>query len=1043
MLVFVLFFLTTKTQAQLLDLPHVPLGVSTSVEPNIMLLLDNSGSMENIIWADGYDPTTTYPNWNPGTWFSSWNYDIDLPQGGCVSGFKEGVNGGSTKCLKLPFPTTSTRYYTNYLNYLFQTYADGTDLTNGTIPNDYRLSVAKTVTNQFIDNVSDVRLGLSTFNAGDHGGSIVAECGSDKTTLKNTVTATQASANTPLAETYYEVTRYFRGITSYYNANVSYTSPIEYRCQANHAVIITDGLPTYDSSYPTDDPDDLSRSETLPNWDGLAPSTAVPTNDADRTNPAHYPQYSDGYGGDESLEGAHLYLDDIAKFAYDIDFRKGGNDLEGKSFDAADFPKQVLGTSTIGFAAPYQMLKDAASYGAGQYYEANNAGELVLALESALENVVKLTSTTAAVASNSGRLSTDSHIYQAQFLSGDWTGSLLALPLDPTDGTIQAASWNAQAQLDTQDWNSGRVIITSHSTTRTGVAFRWNSLSPTQQNALNTNINNQTDAKGEARLEFLRGSRADEGTGNNFRSRLHLLGDIAHSAPFYVGTPAFPDSIGSDYELFRTAYEGRQEMIYVGANDGMLHGFLASTGAEKLAYIPEIVFDKLSRLSPSVYAHRFYVDGSPTVSDSYANFGARCASGSPCWRSVLVSGLRRGGQGYFALDVTDPNAFNETNASNIVLWEFSDQDDSDLGYSYSQPSIVKMQNDRWAAVFGNGYNNTEADGNASTNGNAALFIVFLDGGLDGSWTAGSDFIKIDTGVGSVNTPNGLATPAPIDFDGDLKADYIYAGDLEGNLWKFDVSSSSTSQWTVANSQALFTATSGAGASQPITVRPEVGIHPSDLQGVLVYIGTGKYLETTDKSIAIPTQSIYAIWDKNDGSAPSISRSDLQKQEVLGVVSGARISSNNDVDWKTKKGWYMDLPTLGERQTARALLRNDRLIFVSMTPNEQLCGVGGTSWLMELDAFTGSRLNFSPFDRTGDEKIDKNDLVSTTINGENVEIAASGIASTEGILSTPTIAHSCLNKRGECKYSGGSSGNVSRVLEHAGEGLGRQAWRTLP
>ncbi len=1017
-----------------LDLPQTPLSASTAAEPNVMLLFDNSGSMKNVIWAAGYDPTVIYPDWNPGSWSSYWNYVGNLEQGSCPSDYKMGQKGGTTKCLKLPEPLgdDDTRYYTNYLNYLFETHANNSDLTTGAIPNDARISVAQTVTSTLVNNTPGVRFGMTIFNTGkntnddeegtssnankDHGGVVVAECGSDLATLQSAIDDTEAETNTPVAESLYEITRYFRGLDSYYNKNTTYTSPVQYRCQENHVVVITDGLPTYDSSFPSSFPTedaDVPSGSSLPDWDGLAPSTPLPSNDADRTNPDHYPQYSDGTGEHESYEGAHLYLDDIAKFGYDIDLRKGGTDLEGASFDDPKFPKQTMRTSTIGFAAPYQMLKDAAEYGGGQYYSANNASELTQALQAALGNILSITSSAAAVAANSGRLQTDSHLYQTQFFTGEWYGHLHAIPLDETDGSLLPAVWDAQTQLDAHhdDYTAtsdSRNMITYddslNNSTSAGKPFQWNDLSQPMKDMLHRNAAGVPDGEGEARLRYLRGDNANEGKGNNYRQRDHILGDIIHSAPFYVGEPPFPDILGNDYSVFYSTHANRTPMIYVGANDGMLHAFNANTGNEALAYVPYAVFNHLSQLTTPVYSHRYYVDGAPTVGDARGNFGnARCGAVSPCWRSILVSGLRRGGQGLFALDVTDPSQFQETNASTLVLWEFTDADAADLGYTYSQPSIVKMANDKWAAVFGNGYNNTEADGHVSSTGNAVLYIVFLDGGLDGVWTADTDYIKIDTGVGetlAIPSPNGLATPAVADVDSDFIADYIYAGDLRGNVWKFDVTDANPQSWK-SQPTRLFTAASASGP-QPITVRPEVGRHYYADEGILVYVGTGKYLEMSDNSLTGPSHTMYAIWDKLDGNTSAVDRSELLRQEILPDPATVRVISDKAIDWDQHMGWYIDLIAAGERHASRPLLRNERLIFTTIIPNAEVCGTGGSSWLMEVNAFSGSRLDVSPFDYNGDEKIDDDDLVTINISGTDTKVAISGLPSPEGMLSTPTI-----------------------------------------
>jgi type IV pilus assembly protein PilY1 len=566
-------------------------------------------------------------------------------------------------------------------------------------------------------------------------------------------------------------------------------------------------------------------------------------------------------------------------------------------------------------------------------------------------------------------------------------------------------------------------------------------LSAAQQTLLHTDADSNNDGEGQTRLEYLRGSAQHEGTGNNYRARLNRLGDLINSDPFFVGMPSFPNNLGSGYPAFRSDYSGRNPMVYVGGNDGLLHGFNANNGEEKLAYVPNLVFPHLSQLTDPGYSHRYFVDGSPTVGDAHGTFGSRCPSGlgGVCWRSVLISGLRNGGQGYFALDVTDPTRFDESNAANLVLWEFSDADDPDhdLGYTFSQPSIVKMANGEWAAVFGNGYNNSEADGRASASGHAVLYIVFLDRGLDGTWTPGTDFIKIDTGVGSPGTPNGLATPAPVDLDGDFQVEYIYAGDLQGNLWRFDVRNASPGNW-VGSVVRLFTAMSG-GNSQPITTRPEVGSHPDPLEsGVIVYFGTGKYLEDSDNTNAgLPTQTFYSIWDKLETSPTAFTRGDLLQQTVISETASQRVTSKNEVDWQTHSGCYIDLPTPGERQVSNSVLRNGRIIFTTLIPNTEVCSFGGSGWLMELDVCAG-RLEESPFDLNADDHFDDNDKVTVSINGSPQLVAISGLKSTEGILPSPTILSSGTT---EIKYNSGSRGGIFVTTENPGPSAsGRQAWR---
>ncbi len=259
-----------------------------------------------------------------------------------------------------------------------------------------------------------------------------------------------------------------------------------------------------------------------------------------------------------------------------------------------------------------------------------------------------------------------------------------------------------------------------------------------------------------------------------------------------------------------------------------------------------------------------------------------------------------------------------------------------------------MANGKWAVMLGNGYNNTEADGNVSTTGHAYLYILFIEDGVDGTWTLGSDYIKIDTGEGTAATPNGLATPTPIDEDGDGDIDFIYAGDLLGNMWKFDVSSSSTGSWgnSISGGNPLFTAEDSSSNPQPITSAPIITRHPDD--GYIVGFGTGKYIELSDLATTA-TQSIYGIWDKDIHVS---SRASLLEQTVIDTqtINGNnyRITSQDPVDYNVKKGWYMDLPESGERIDVNPVIRDGRFVFATRTPSTAPCAAGGTSWLMELD-----------------------------------------------------------------------------------------------
>lgn len=644
----------------------------------------------------------------------------------------------------------------------------------------------------------------------------------------------------------------------------------------------------------------------------------------------------------------------------------------------------------VGFALPYGTTPGildtiAAAGGTGTAFDATNPATLNSAFNTIFSSILAQSGSAAAVALTSGSVIVGGKIYQGQFNSLDWSGDLVAYNTNSTTGAITSVAWNAGTVLNGQNYDTGRKIITfkpSAIVGSQGIPFRWPviSASPTateldasQVTALNTNASNVNDGAGANRLNFLRGQTGISG----FRARLgSVLGDLVDSAPAYVGAPAFnyPDTLeAASYNSFRFTNAGRTPLIYVGANDGMLHAFDAATGQEKLAYVPSNVYANLSKLTSTTYSHRYYVDGSPTVVDTFY---------SGAWHTTLVAGMGAGGQGVFALDVTDPTTFTEANASSIVRWEYKD---ADLGYVTGQPKIVKLNTGAWAAVFSNGYNNSEADGSASTTGYAYLYIVDI--------ATGALIKKLSTNTGSVATPNALATPTLVDIDGDGDVDYAYAGDLQGNMWKFDLCNaggsgcaSTSTGWNVAFSTTpLFVAMDSGNTRQPITSAVEVTRHFSG-DGYQLYFGTGKYLEGTDIATT-GQQTFYSIWDKALSPSTISGRSVLQQQTITTTttVSGKvyRTSSANAVAWDapvvaggTKRGWYMDLPASGERVASKPTLYANRLLFTTLIPDSAVCASGGTGWLMELDAITGGPLSGPSFDVNGDGVVDTADNLGT-------------------------------------------------------------------
>lgn len=719
----------------------------------------------------------------------------------------------------------------------------------------------------------------------------------------------------------------------------------------------------------------------------------------------------------------------------------------------------------------------------GQYFSAGNPQALGAAFNTIVQSVLDRTSSASAVTLNSASLSGNNYVYQSRFNSGTWSGQLLAYAISPTTGTVSAtASWDAGIVLNGQNYSSGRSIITYKPSSNTGIPFRWpaspstpgaTELDVIQSTALNLNPDTGlADTQGSARLDYLRGDASNEGIGNGYRTRSRTcgafscpagtntgwLGDTVDSAPIYVGAPPFGylDTMETQpYSVFRSSYATREPIVYVGANDGMLHGFDANTGMEKIAYVPSSVYGNLSRLTSPSYAHRYYVDGNPVPGDVFIN---------NAWHTILVGGLRKGGQGIYALDITDPTNFSEPNASTLALWEFTDKNDPDLGYTFGEPVIAKMHNGQWAVILSNGYNNSAADGSASTTGHAVLYILFIQNGI-GGWTS-SGYVKIDTGAGTAATPNGLAAPAAVDVDGDSVVDYIYAGDLLGNMWKFDVTSATTSSWTnAANRSVIYVAKDASNNLQPITTRPQIGRMPVGQPGYMVYFGTGRYLDAVDTSTATSsgTQTFYGIWDSGPVSNPT--RSNLLQQTVISTqtISGVdyRVISSNSMTWKTTSssagyiGWYLDLPTTGERSVTDPVLRDGRIIFTSLVPSSDPCTAGGDGWLMELDATSGGRLDTTPFDVNNNGTFDTNDNLCISSCGSSSQVSVpaggqrfSGIPSSPAILAggNPSANPGCTGaKCGEQKLisSSDSSAMLKQVAENpANCNYCRASWRQL-
>ncbi|WP_260295700.1 pilus assembly protein [Sedimenticola hydrogenitrophicus] len=955
-----------------------------------------------------------------------------------------------------------------------------------------------------VAGTNSVRMGISTLHATSSEQMEVSEINNDvtsgnKKSLMDTIFSIHSSGGTPLLQGLIDSGDYYDctgadpfGFSTDCPVETTAVSPATEAagvCQQNFTILFTDGYYTDStSSYGNADGavggsswtdggvtykfDEGPYGDTVSNTladvamhyyerdlnSGL--DNKVPTQCGVDENPGqHMVTYTVGFGVSGSLTNADLPSNPKhPNYAYDA------SDSTCTATPTTSTPTWPSSISSN--ADKIDDLLHAAYNGRGEYYSANNSATLAASIQSAINDVLSRTGSASAVAFNSTTLGTDTHAYLALFDSARWSGDLISYPLDPTTGAISATEdWKAATKLSTVS-PSNRVILTSSSSD--GIPFTWSAISTLlATDVIRTDLE-YNSGNGEKRLDYLRGDSSNEGTGENYRIRTSRLGDIVHSTPVFVGSPdvgwpdaaPFPTASPNRYSDFKAAQlaSPREKMIYVGANDGMLHGFAASDGTEKLGYIPRVLYSSgasegLHYLTDPAYGHRYYVDMTPAVSDAYIK---TTTSGSVSWHTVLVGSLGAGGRGIFALDVTDPSKFSEStspsnNPADVVMWEFTSSDDDDLGYTYSEPVIALTNTvsggaNRWAAIFGNGYN--------STNGVAKLFVVFLDGGINGSWMAGTDYIEITTGTGSSGSKNGLSAPAVIDTDGNGTADRVYSGDLQGNMWVFDLSNSSTGSWGSAYKSgstpvALFTGNS----DQPITTTPIVADHPtesssgSNQPNLMVYFGTGQYL--TDSDISTTTmQSYYGVWD--EGSS-QLSRSNLVEQGLASGITGNggsfRILTDNAVGYNLSGiskqfGWFIDfdpsstaLGDSGERVVVNSTLRGDHIFFNTIVPSPNPCTAGGWGWMMAVKSVNGGQPDAPVFDFNNDGVVDANDVESVSGDVPSGTKHSQGMPSESSFLGNKQYTTDTTTEKG-------TDVDQRQIEELEGPNTGRFSWEEL-
>jgi len=579
--------------------------------------------------------------------------------------------------------------------------------------------------------------------------------------------------------------------------------------------------------------------------------------------------------------------------------------------------------------------------GRGKMFLANNSADLTKHLREVVNSLLTKAGSDAGIAvSNVNLKNGDNTAYVSSYNAQTWSGQLAAFPVNVDTGQVDmspaAQMWEARDQLTARAGLDDRIIVTYDGAQ--GLPFQPGVIPPAMKALLATPPAG-TDA--DSVIAFLRGDRSLEGT--TYRTRGSLLGDIVSAEPVFVGG-AVATYVDPGYDTFSSSMASRQKMIYQAANDGMLHAFNASNGVELWAYVPALVYPRLNALTNPLYTHGFSVDGTPTTGDADLANTVSGGGGSGTWRTLLIGGLNAGGQGFYALDVTQANPGSEANAVSNVLWEFPNSTTpatvvANVGMSFGKPVLAKTAAAGWVVLVTSGYNNTAGDGRGH------LFVLDArDGHL---------IRDIETSEGSSSDPSGLAQVSGWANNAALDAtiDSVYGGDLKGNVWRFNLSAASPS-WTVVK---LVTLTDPTGVPQPITSPPEL----AEVDGRrMVFVGTGSLLGNSDVGSA-QRQSMYGIVD-DMSPVPLIAspRTALVNKAVTVSAGGIRNIDPTHVDYSIARGWYFDLPGSGERVNTAPAAAFGVLVFSTNQPSMTACS--SQSYLYAVDVASGGQLPSTAF-----------------------------------------------------------------------------------
>lgn len=881
-----------------------------NIEPNVMILLDSSGSMKDEISTNPYDPNTTYPGSRTSTkvyrkfWFWYFTYAnsiADVQNSNAQSalstdGFWSGRIGRSRVNL----------FVGNYLNY---------QNCSACSEQQKKIDIAKSVITNLINDTENVRFGVMKFRSSPLGAAMVAEIGTDKATMIDAVDDINPAGWTPLGEQLRDAGLYYNDSASFSDGTGSYSSPIQYYCQPNFVIIISDGL-----------------------QNGSV---------------------------DVRTEATNRFTQDHSSLAN----------------------TQNVIVHTIGFTTgdtANNVLQQAATNGGGTFYTADDTAGLEASLQDAISQILAATFSFATPVLPTTSATGSTKAYFASFQSDPvrrfWRGFLKAYQRD-SNGVIPVDSGGLPL-TSALVWEAGQQLSVKSSSSRTIYTVVGGSRQDfTKSNAAITTtlLGVSTTSDRDKVVDFIRGIDAyDEDSDSNVtEERSWKLGDIFHSSPAVISPPFLP-STDTSYTTFKNSNASRTTVLIAGANDGMVHAFRDSDGEELWAFIPGELLGSLKDLTVQSTQHLFYVDSSPIATD--IKIGSN-------WKTIVVFGLRRGGNSYVALDITDT-----TNPG--FLWSFTD---SKMGESWSEPAIgkVKMSDgtEKFVAFIGGGYDTTQ-----NNNSGKAFFVIDLASGAK-LWEYYNDSSSDDRQYMNFSL---AANPTAVDLNHDGFVDRVYMGDVGGQLWKFDVSSSATlsgglvTNWTgkrlftAAPSQANPPAVGEYYPAQAIYSPPTLTL--DDSGNIWLFFGTGDRNHPNNTS----ANRFYGIKDDTNMT----NGNSLDETDLTDVTSGTGSVS---------QGWFI-LMGSNEKILAAADVFNKNVLFTSFTPVSTVaCGSGGgNAKLYAVNLLTGD----ASIDLSTGQALAPGQSALTTAKaiGKGIPSRPVVIIKETGSVGTPTVVTGTTNEQ---------------------------------